>query len=434
MSIQVLLEDYTGNVRQEAKLSETAEVSRLIRAIVGRLKMPVTDSMGRPITYHLSYQNRRLQENETLTSAEIQPGGTLTIVPEFPAGPSLDESINSLLLDRFTMLEKGAETSSEQLKRVEKTLGDLQAALRRIQMTIGEALIGPSVGRDNEILELVTPRFTDSQELLSRDSEVSKQYSYSTLPTYLEEELSNILAKPSEKKPEPDEMGLLSTLRLRIVDEPLTIRNISTIFTSLNALCTKCWLIAKDQLDSLVEYTQTHTDRFALEENFFITDITHNSPFNFDIRINPESVANALQLAIDAVSLTGLRKKEQELVLQTKELDIKLKEQEARSEEDNNEVLRQRELQEAELERQKKLIELERQQLELEKQRFELHSMRIKFALETAERMVDLLHPGADQATKIMIVQTLLPDLLQLGTSRGLQLALPAPKEKEPES
>jgi hypothetical protein len=206
------------------------------------------------------------------------------------------------------------------------------------------------------------------------------------------------------------------------VDEPLTVRNLSIIFSSLNILYTKCALIAKGHLDDLIEYTQTRTDRFALETNFLIADITHNSPFNFEVKLGPEPIAKAMQLAIDSVSLAGTRKKGQELDLQAKELDMKLKEQEARSKVDNDELSRQRELQEIEFERQKQLFELEKQKLELEKQRFEFHVMRINHALEAAERMVDLLHPGTDEATKAMIVQTLLPDLLQLGTSRGLQL------------
>jgi hypothetical protein len=362
----------------------------------------------------------------------------LTIVPELMAGPSQNEAVNNLLsqneavnnllLDRFTTLEKGSEKSSEQLKRVEKTLDDLQISLRKIQMTVGEVLVSSSLEKGNEILELVGSRSTSQQESLSQTDEASGQHP--ALSTYLEEELRNILAKSPEKGADLDATASSSSFHISIIDEPLTVQNLSKIFTSLNILCNKCYLIAKFRLDDLVEYTQTRTDRFSLEANFSITDITHNSPFNFDVSLNPESVAKALQLAIDAVSLTGLRKKEQELVLQAKGLDIKIKEQEAQSKDDTSEALRQRELQEAKLERQKKLIELEKQQLELEKQRFELHSMRIKFALETAERMVDLLHPGTDEATKTMIVQTLLPDLLQLGISRGLQLALPPPQEK----
>ena len=92
MAISVMLEDHTGNVRQEAKLSETAEVARLLRAIISRLKMPVTDSAGRPITYYLAHNDRRLNENETLASAEVHAGDTISIVPQFTAGVQFEHT------------------------------------------------------------------------------------------------------------------------------------------------------------------------------------------------------------------------------------------------------------------------------------------------------------------------------------------------------
>jgi len=86
MAINVVLEDHTGNVTHQAKMVENVPVQRLIPAIVTALGLPVTDPAGRPITYHLSHNNRRLQEDETLESAGVQSGDTLTIVPEMTAG------------------------------------------------------------------------------------------------------------------------------------------------------------------------------------------------------------------------------------------------------------------------------------------------------------------------------------------------------------
>jgi hypothetical protein len=83
-----------------------------------------------------------------------------------------------------------------------------------------------------------------------------------------------------------------------------------------------------------------------------------------------------------------------------------------------------REAQEAEFERQRKLLEIEKERLDLEKQRFEFHTMRVNHALKTAGEIVSLLRPDIDGPTEVMIVQTLLPDLLQLGDGKGLQLAL----------
>ena len=86
MAINVVLEDHTGNVTHQAKMVENVPVQRLIPAIVTAMGLPVTDPAGRPITYHLSHNNRRLQEDETLESAGVQSGDTLTIVPEMTAG------------------------------------------------------------------------------------------------------------------------------------------------------------------------------------------------------------------------------------------------------------------------------------------------------------------------------------------------------------
>jgi proteasome lid subunit RPN8/RPN11 len=71
-------------------MDENAEVGQLIPAIITSLRLPITDDAGRPITYHLSHDNRRLEESETLASAEVQSGDTLVIVPEMTAGSQFD--------------------------------------------------------------------------------------------------------------------------------------------------------------------------------------------------------------------------------------------------------------------------------------------------------------------------------------------------------
>lgn len=86
MAIQVMLEDHTGNKQYQVKMTETASVERLIPATVTALGLPLTDQAGRPMTYHLSYRGRRLQEEETLGAVGVQPGETLTLVPEMIAG------------------------------------------------------------------------------------------------------------------------------------------------------------------------------------------------------------------------------------------------------------------------------------------------------------------------------------------------------------
>lgn len=86
MAIQVQLEDHTGNKSHQVKMAEAATIEKLIPATVTALGLPMTDQAGRPMTYHLSYRGRRLQEEETLDSVGVEPGETLTLVPEMIAG------------------------------------------------------------------------------------------------------------------------------------------------------------------------------------------------------------------------------------------------------------------------------------------------------------------------------------------------------------
>jgi hypothetical protein len=86
MAVQVTLEDHNGNMLYQAKLAESAAVARLLPALVTRLHLPSNDEAGRPINYHLSYNRRRLTEDETLESAQVQAGSTIVVIPEFTAG------------------------------------------------------------------------------------------------------------------------------------------------------------------------------------------------------------------------------------------------------------------------------------------------------------------------------------------------------------
>jgi hypothetical protein len=86
MAVQVILEDHTGNKQHQVKMAEEARIEKLIPATVTALGLPITDQAGRPMTYHLSYKGRRLQEEETLDEVGVQPGETLTLVPEMIAG------------------------------------------------------------------------------------------------------------------------------------------------------------------------------------------------------------------------------------------------------------------------------------------------------------------------------------------------------------
>ena len=83
---RVFIEDHTGNKTREARLAAHTEISQLVPALVTALNLPVTDPSGRAITYHLAFDGRQIQRDETLGSAGVEEGANLTLVPEMTAG------------------------------------------------------------------------------------------------------------------------------------------------------------------------------------------------------------------------------------------------------------------------------------------------------------------------------------------------------------
>jgi hypothetical protein len=57
---------------------------------------------------------------------------------------------------------------------------------------------------------------------------------------------------------------MISALRCcpHIIEEPLTLHNLSTVLSALTELSTKCWLISKGHFADLIEYTQTYNPLF----------------------------------------------------------------------------------------------------------------------------------------------------------------------------
>jgi hypothetical protein len=69
----------------------------------------------------------------------------------------------------------------------------------------------------------------------------------------------------------PSAIQNTSSIRIRILEEPLTAQNLTTIITALDSLYTKCWLIANGRFADLSTYSLTHSARFAEEANLVIT-------------------------------------------------------------------------------------------------------------------------------------------------------------------
>jgi len=70
----------------------------------------------------------------------------------------------------------------------------------------------------------------------------------------------------------------------------------------------------------------------------------------------------------------------------------------------------------------KEQLALEQQRLALQRERLDLHTKQIDYALETANKMVNMLYPDSDAKTKASLLETLLTNLLQAGNT---QIVLP---------
>lgn len=229
----------------------------------------------------------------------------------------------------------------------------------------------------------------------------------------------------------------VSTLGVRIIEEPLTAQNFAAIISALTELHTKCWLIVKGRFGDLIEYTQTHNPQFSEEAHLIIERMAHNSPLELKLNPGVKEIAEALKETIDAVSQAHIRyeggrleNEAQRLANEATALKMKQDELAVQSSLKDKEQARQIEAQQAELNRLKALLEIQKQQLEIEQQQVALQKAmlesehhRVSLAFETASRIVEQVAPNADATNRAMLIQSLLPQLLQLESGKGLKLA-----------
>jgi hypothetical protein len=206
-------------------------------------------------------------------------------------------------------------------------------------------------------------------------------------------------------------------VNIRIIEEPLTARNFATVVAALTELHTKYWLIQRGRLPDVIRYAQTYDMDLDREANLTIVHVSHNSPLDLNLKV-VIPVGKALEETVDAIAQARHRIRRAELENRARELDIEQKEQELQSTVADTEQARQ-------IQMQRELLELKKEELALQLQSLELENRRMNYALELADKVVERLYPGADIRTKAMLAQTLLPQLLLLGSSNGLELGLP---------
>lgn len=179
----------------------------------------------------------------------------------------------------------------------------------------------------------------------------------------------------------------------------------------MTALTTKCWLISKHRFADLIEYTQTHNVHFEEEANAVITKVTYNSPFNLEWKmdISPQGLVESL------IKLAKIKKTLTEAELDNQAKAQQLKQAVVNAEQENKLAI---------LEQEKMALEIEKQRLELLEKRLDVQKRGMEYALDIASNFVDAFHNDADQATRSMEMQTLVPNILQLFNSQGAEFSL----------
>jgi len=222
-----------------------------------------------------------------------------------------------------------------------------------------------------------------------------------------------------------------STLRITILEEPLTAQNLSTILAAITDLHARCWFIQQKRLTDLMDYVQTRDPRFLKEASLQIGILSHNSPVIIDFIVNAGSIAGggatlvfALKKGIDALVQTPLRFEEAKLKNEREKLNQQIATQKAEAEKKSIE-------QEQQLAAQKAQLKLEKQQLKIDRQRLELQTDRIKI-IEIATTLVSQLQSDTDTGQREMISYSLVPPFLQLAAIDSLITAIvPVPTSEE---
>lgn len=86
-SIKVIIYDPTGSKKTPVELPGDVPMRRLIPALVSKMGLP-TNQGGNPITYRLDHRSsgKRLGDDDSLGSANVQQDDILSLFPEVTAG------------------------------------------------------------------------------------------------------------------------------------------------------------------------------------------------------------------------------------------------------------------------------------------------------------------------------------------------------------
>jgi hypothetical protein len=203
-----------------------------------------------------------------------------------------------------------------------------------------------------------------------------------------------------------------STIRLLISEDPLALSTLASALSALTELSTKYWLIAQARFADLIEYTQTHNERFLQEAGITLGALSHNSPMNFDVRFGATDVAEAIAKTIDGIAQAKQRYTQKELEIKAQVQALEQNEREA----EEKQLL-------AQLERERQQLDIEQKRLEIIEKQLEIQKQTIEFALDLAGKILDGFQPGLDPAARAMAIQVSMSNILQLNNIPGLDLS-----------
>jgi hypothetical protein len=176
-------------------------------------------------------------------------------------------------------------------------------------------------------------------------------------------------------------------------------------------------LITQSRYDDLGLHLTTRDPDITRQANLVVTQIRHHSPVDVRVDISPKALAEAIKTGIETAALTGSLRKKAQLENRRSELELEIRAIEAENasnaqahEFDLHKREREIDVREREVELERKRLELERARLELIDQQLELKTRAVKAAAE----IVLMLHPNADEGARLLLVQGLVPSLLQL--------------------
>ncbi|MBJ7458385.1 MAG: EsaB/YukD family protein [Thermoleophilaceae bacterium] len=86
--MDVIIVDAAGSKSEEATLPGDVAIGRIVEKLVDLLNYPAVGPDGAPLLYrfHHKASGRQLDDDETLTDAEVSEGDTLRLVAEITAG------------------------------------------------------------------------------------------------------------------------------------------------------------------------------------------------------------------------------------------------------------------------------------------------------------------------------------------------------------